>query len=161
LRRIQKDYEELEQDRNSWPTRLGEFVGWWVEHRDNPDTCTVAYRRRRSSTQSDNGGKPCVTSGLRWCSASCYSGIYSDVMFCSKCGAGNSDRGNYCQKCGSPLSREALTQEQRQLVNELLPIDQRPHECHACGRTGGLYGWDFGLGTPRLRVVAGTRHLAN
>jgi len=67
-------------------------------------------------------------------------------MFCSKCGAGDSDRANYCQRCGSPLSREALTQEQRQLINELLPIDQKPHECHACGRTNGLYVWDFGLG---------------
>jgi hypothetical protein len=32
FRRIQKDYEQFEQDRNSWPVRLGEFVGWWVEH---------------------------------------------------------------------------------------------------------------------------------
>lgn len=74
-------------------------------------------------------------------------------MFCSKCGARNSGSGNYCHKCGSPLFGEAnaagkaaLTQEQRQLAEELLPIDQKPNECHACGRTAGLYGWDFGLG---------------
>jgi hypothetical protein len=51
-----------------------------------------------------------------WFSASCYSGVYSEVMFCSNCGAGTSDTGNYCQKCGAPLSRAALTQEQRSAI---------------------------------------------
>jgi hypothetical protein len=39
-----------------------------------------------------------------------------------------------------------LNKEQRQLIEELLPINQKPHECHACGRTDNLYDWNFGLG---------------
>jgi hypothetical protein len=34
------------------------------------------------------------------------------------------------------------------LIDELLPIGQKPHECHACGRKDNLHGWDFGLGKP-------------
>jgi hypothetical protein len=32
LKPIQKDHEEFEQDRNSWPARLGEFLDWWSTH---------------------------------------------------------------------------------------------------------------------------------
>ena len=86
-------------------------------------------------------------------------------MFCCKCGARNPESASYCHKCGCSLYKEeanqagrtaegknsdqvetAPTEEQRQLIDELLPIDQKPHECHACGRTDSLYGWDFGLG---------------
>jgi hypothetical protein len=86
-------------------------------------------------------------------------------MFCCKCGARNPEDAQYCHKCGGILYSEmpvrpdqsaknnvplqlnnAQSEEQRRLVEELLSIDQRPHECHACGRTDNLYSWDFGLG---------------
>lgn len=84
-------------------------------------------------------------------------------MFCCDCGAPNPDGANYCHKCGGAIYKKAtdtqqqlpppdtakpepiLTQEQRQLVDELFSIDKKPHECHACGRTENLYSWDFGL----------------
>lgn len=86
-------------------------------------------------------------------------------MYCCKCGARNPEEASYCHKCGVSLYREEAGQvepsaknensrqiatpsdeEQRRLIDELLPIDQKPHECHACGRKDNLYGWDFGLG---------------
>jgi ribosomal protein L40E len=87
-------------------------------------------------------------------------------MFCCKCGTQNPDDANYCHDCGSSLYREAAKhssdqstrdevsrqvetpqdEEQRRLIDELLPIDQRTKECHACGRRNNLHGWDFGLG---------------
>jgi hypothetical protein len=86
-------------------------------------------------------------------------------MFCCKCGAGNPDDASYCHKCGRSLYKEEAKQieelpknknpnqveappieEQRRLIDELLSVDQKPHECHACGRTDNLYRWDFGLG---------------
>jgi hypothetical protein len=84
-------------------------------------------------------------------------------MFCCNCGAPNPDSATYCHKCGGSLYKKAtesqqprptpntlkpepkLTQEQRQLVEELFSIDEKPHECHACGRTENLYSCDFGL----------------
>jgi len=88
-------------------------------------------------------------------------------MFCCKCGARNPDDATYCRSCGSllckgnepkveqsprkPTTHEVETlpdEEQRRLIDELLPIDQKPHECHACGRRDNLHGWDFGLGKP-------------
>jgi len=86
-------------------------------------------------------------------------------MFCCKCGARNPEHAGFCHKCGDALYKEGVDQtvsdagdgpppqvellpspEQEQLINKLLPISQRPNECHACGRTEGLYTWDFGLG---------------
>jgi hypothetical protein len=86
-------------------------------------------------------------------------------MFCCKCGARNPDDANYCHKCGGLLYSEtpehsdqlienrvphqferAEGDERRRLIEELLAIEQRPHECHACGRAENLNGWDFGLG---------------
>jgi len=87
-------------------------------------------------------------------------------MFCCKCGARNPEEAQFCHKCGTSLYKEKeeqqigqpkgtkdprqaegeLTDEQRQLVDELLPIDQKPDECHRCGRRDSLYAWDFGLG---------------
>jgi hypothetical protein len=86
-------------------------------------------------------------------------------MFCCKCGARNPKDASFCHECGSSLYKEEagfldpateskkphkvekpLSEEQRRLIEELLPIDQKPHECHACGRTDSLSGWDFGLG---------------
>ena len=86
-------------------------------------------------------------------------------MFCGKCGTKNPDDSNYCHNCGillykeqrpeveqSPATSESHEtealpdEEQLRLISELLPIDQKPHECHACGRKDNLYGWDFGLG---------------
>lgn len=87
------------------------------------------------------------------------------LMFCCKCGSLNPDDANFCHKCGSSLYRAAggnpsdsaknktphqlephVSEEQRQLIEELLPIDQKPDECHACGRKDHLRSWDFGLG---------------
>jgi hypothetical protein len=86
-------------------------------------------------------------------------------MFCCKCGARNPDHAGYCHECGSSMYKETVrdsdqsardkvpaqvetphNEEQRRLIDELLPIDQRPHECHACGRRDNLHSWDFGLG---------------
>jgi len=86
-------------------------------------------------------------------------------MFCCKCGARNPDNASYCRECGNSLYREATrhldqsagdgvprlvetpqNEEQRRLIDELLSIDQRPHECHACGKAHNLHSWDFGLG---------------
>jgi hypothetical protein len=86
-------------------------------------------------------------------------------MFCCKCGARNPEDAGFCHKCGASLYKEEARlmggttknenlrqvgtpspEEQRQLIDELLPIDQKPHECHACGRADNLYAWDFGLG---------------
>jgi len=82
-------------------------------------------------------------------------------MFCCKCGAQNPDDGSYCFKCGEALykevaaetreqptisSQQRLTEEERQFISELLPIDQKPHKCHVCGKTANLFSWDFGLG---------------
>jgi hypothetical protein len=86
-------------------------------------------------------------------------------MFCCKCGTRNPDDANYCHKCGSPLhTAEARnlvqgdknrvsqpvepprSEEERRFIQELLPIDQKAHECHACRRKENLHGWDFGLG---------------
>ena len=86
-------------------------------------------------------------------------------MFCCKCGTQNPDAASYCNECGSLLykqetkhpdksAKEKLPRqveipqnaEQRRLAEELLAIDQRPHECHACGCSDRLHGWDFGLG---------------
>jgi hypothetical protein len=39
-----------------------------------------------------------------------------------------------------------ISEEQRLFVDELLPIDKKPHECHACGKRDDIYSWDFGLG---------------
>ncbi len=83
-------------------------------------------------------------------------------MFCSTCGAQTPADATYCHKCGAVLYQEStgvqqppepyttpvvpqLTDEQRQFVEELLPIDQKPNECHACGRTENLNSWAFGL----------------
>ena len=38
------------------------------------------------------------------------------------------------------------SEEQRRLIDELLPIDQKPHECHGCGTKDKLHSWDFGFG---------------
>jgi hypothetical protein len=86
-------------------------------------------------------------------------------MFCCKCGARNADAATYCRSCGSllykgdgpkvqqspkkPTAHEVETlpdEELRRLIDELLPIDQKPHECHGCGRKDNLHSWDFGLG---------------
>src|SRR5579859_752755 len=84
-------------------------------------------------------------------------------MFCCDCGSSNPGTANYRHKCGGILYKSAaefqkriipsnereleprLTQEQRQFVDALLSIDNKPHECHACGRTEDLNRWDFGL----------------
>jgi len=84
-------------------------------------------------------------------------------MYCCKCGARNPDDAIHCHKCGEVMYRSTSpsspggprqpshptsvqqTEEQRQMAEELLPIDQKAHECHACGRTDDLFGWDFGL----------------
>jgi hypothetical protein len=86
-------------------------------------------------------------------------------MFCCKCGARNPNEANFCHRCGNSLyvpeagsldqsTRNRAPQqvgpvqseEQGWLINELLPIDQKLHECHSCGRKGHLHSWDFGLG---------------
>jgi ribosomal protein L40E len=86
-------------------------------------------------------------------------------MFCCKCGAQNPDDASYCHKCGVLLFRldaqrveasapakivqnldESLTEEQRQLIDEVLSVDPKPSECHICGRTDHVYNFDFGLG---------------
>ena len=86
-------------------------------------------------------------------------------MYCCICGSQNPDGASYCHKCGRSLFREEttqegqqpaqisprqveapLTEEQQQLIDQLLPIDQKAYECHACGRTDNQYSWDFGLG---------------
>lgn len=91
----------------------------------------------------------------------------NSLMFCCKCGGRNPDDASYCHSCGillykgddpkversprKPTAHEVETlpdEEQRRLIDELLPIGQKPHECHACGRKDNLYGWDFGLGKP-------------
>lgn len=63
---------------------------------------------------------------------------------CNVPGAGLSD-----QSAKNKASRHVeppQSEEQRRLIEELLPIDQKPHECHACGRKDNLHSWDFGLG---------------
>lgn len=85
------------------------------------------------------------------------------AMYCCKCGARNPDDAVYCHNCGDAIYRNAApsrpsdrrqvsrptrvkqTEEQRQLAEELLRIDEKSHECHACGRTDDLHGWNFGL----------------
>lgn len=85
-------------------------------------------------------------------------------MFCCKCGTRNPDDANFCHKCGSslyvdetrhldqsawdklPHQIETAQNEQRHVIDELLPIDQRRQECHSCGRRDTLHSWDFGLG---------------
>ena len=86
-------------------------------------------------------------------------------MFCCKCGARNAEHARFCHKCGDALYVEGTGQvgsaaengtppkvetfdssEQQQLMSRLLPISQKPNECHACGRAEKLYTWDFGLG---------------
>src|SRR6266513_1012459 len=87
-------------------------------------------------------------------------------MFCCRCGARNPNDANFCHGCGTslyvadagdlghsaenraPYRVEAVQteEEQRRLFDELLPIDQKQNECHSCGRTDKLHGWDFGLG---------------
>src|SRR5437879_2016137 len=86
-------------------------------------------------------------------------------MFCCHCGARNPDTATYCHKWGGILFKEPgvevqeslspvnapatpprVSEEQRRYVDELLPIDQKPHECHACGSGDNIYSWDFGLG---------------
>jgi hypothetical protein len=86
-------------------------------------------------------------------------------MFCCGCGARNPNDASFCHKCGSPLYKEKAGrlgpssagkkpqkvekpqgEEERRLIEELTPIDQKPHECHVCGGLDSLSGWDFGLG---------------
>lgn len=89
--------------------------------------------------------------------------LKAQTMYCCKCGARNPDGGSYCHKCGATLYRadptsevgertqpaqstsSQLDEEQRQLLEELLPIDQKADQCHACGRAENLHVWDFGL----------------
>jgi hypothetical protein len=84
-------------------------------------------------------------------------------MFCCKCGAKTPGDANFCNKCGSSLYREAAEHSggladnraasghtpegtaQPALIKELLAIDPKPHECHACGRRDKLFAWDFGM----------------
>jgi uncharacterized membrane protein YdbT with pleckstrin-like domain len=45
-------------------------------------------------------------------------------MFCTKCGAKNSDEAIYCQKCGNALEAEEETRIARKLTDEPVPEDE-------------------------------------
>jgi hypothetical protein len=85
-------------------------------------------------------------------------------MYCSQCGIQTADDALYCHGCGSVLYRDRLfrqgrdscepsvrpmerpvDEEYRRIAAELLPIDQKPDQCHYCGRREHLRSWDFGL----------------
>src|SRR5579859_863735 len=86
-------------------------------------------------------------------------------MFCCECGARIPDEANYCYKCGVALraveaprvdrganvrvsdpAQASQNVDERRLIEELLSIDQKSQECHACGASENLYRWEFGLG---------------
>jgi hypothetical protein len=83
-------------------------------------------------------------------------------MFCCRCGARNPNDAIYCNKCGNLASEQEAngllwTDEnskrprssggsKSQLLSESVVRDQKPSQCHGCGRADQLYTWDFGLG---------------
>ncbi len=84
-------------------------------------------------------------------------------MFCCSCGTELPDHAQYCLRCGAPVTgasravlhgkrradksdREYLDPEEQSVVDELLPLSQKPDECHRCGKKEGLTAYPFGLG---------------
>jgi len=83
-------------------------------------------------------------------------------MFCCKCGARNPRHAVYCNKCGNSVVEQNVSDLRRRkegasppklpredgqarLFAELSRPDQKPDQCHACGKKDQLYRWEFGM----------------
>ncbi len=92
--------------------------------------------------------------------------IRATTVYCCNCGAENPDCGRYCHRCGTallsgathpepnpkppaqnqPTAAKVLDEEEEiSGIRKLSSVDTKPYECHSCGRTQGLMGYEFGL----------------
>jgi uncharacterized membrane protein YdbT with pleckstrin-like domain len=66
-------------------------------------------------------------------------------MFCTKCGAKNSDEAIYCQKCGSPLEAEEETRVARKFDVEVAGVEDEERKVFSISPTLMFVKMGYGL----------------